>query len=143
MRMIANEKGFTLMETLVAVMVFVIGAAALTNMLLTTIKGNSLGRQETVAVMIAHDKLEELRSIEPSAFYTDVRLSAGAHTLGNVSSLRTAFSGAQFTASYVVSDVTTNGSLFYQNLKQVDVTVSWMRPSPHSVTIGSILVPNI
>lgn len=144
MEMISTQKGFTLIEVLVAVFVFIIGVAALTNILLTTINGNRLGNQETQASMIAHDKLEELRGISPSSFGTDPRLAPGPHPVGLVTSFGGMLTGAKYTLSYVVTNVpTTNGSLFYANPKNVDVTVIWNNPSPHSVTISSMLIPNI
>lgn len=143
-----NEKGFTLVELLVSMLIFAIGVAALTQTLLATVRGNNLGNRETIAVTIANAKMDELRGVDPSSFYTDTRLTAG--TKATVRVVPTLLGGTQTvtTGGYLLAYTVTNlpaasGSLFYQNAKQVDVRVDWADPASHSVTVSSVLVPNI
>jgi len=59
---ISANRGFTLIEVLVAVFlltVALLGTAALTT---TVIKGNSLSQRSTTATTLAKDKLEELKA---------------------------------------------------------------------------------
>lgn len=147
-----NDKGFTLVELLVSMLIFAIGVAALTQTLVSTVRGNNLGNKETIATNLANAKLDELRGVDPSAFYTDGRLTGSAaganHVVGRV--VPTLLGGTQvvttggYILSYIVTDLpAASGALFYTNAKQVDVTVVWADPASHSVVISSVLVPNI
>ena len=65
-----EEGGFTLIEVLIAVMVFAIGTLAIATMQGTAIRGNSMGRHSTEATTLAMTWLEDLASLP----YTDARL---------------------------------------------------------------------
>lgn len=165
MNTIHNEKGFTLVELLVSMLIFAIGVAALTQTLIATMRGNNLGNRETTAMTLAYHELEELRGVDPGGFDTDLRLNPATPTTIlhgptlNTGVVATAtqnvvpniFGGVTMVAapagyhiSYVVTNINTNnGALFYQTAKQVTVTVEWYDPQRHSVTISSVLTPNI
>lgn len=165
MKILNNEKGFTLVELLVSMLIFAIGAAALTQTLLATMKGNNLGNKETTAITLAYYELEELRSVDPGKFDTDARLnpatpttilhgptlSTGVVATATQNVVPSLFGGVSLIAapsgyhiSYTVSNITTgNGALFYNTAKQVTVTVTWQDPTVHRITISSVLTPNI
>ncbi len=142
-----KANGFTLVEVLVAIVIFIIGVAALTSMLITAIRGNTLARQESYAVSLAHDTLEDLRSISPSDYELDPRLDpqTNPHEY-TVNSLfeKLVGNGGGYRISYRVSDLTpATGNMFYRKIREVTVTVSWSSTAPHSVTVRSLVGPNI
>lgn len=63
----SNEKGFTLIEILIAITVFAIGILAVGEMQIMAIKGNYFANDLTKATTLAQDKIEELISL----FYAD------------------------------------------------------------------------
>ena len=60
---ILDEKGFSLIEILIAITVFAIGILAVGKMQITSIKGNSFANELTSATILAQDKTEELISL--------------------------------------------------------------------------------
>ena len=56
-----GEKGFTLVEVLVASGIFVFGMLAVLGMLITAMGGNAQGRQTTEATNLAAAKIEDLK----------------------------------------------------------------------------------
>ena len=62
-----NQKGFTLLEVLVALTIFAIGVLATATMQLTSIKGNSIARGQTEATTLAQSKIGELLILPYSA----------------------------------------------------------------------------
>jgi len=61
---IVNKKGFTLVELLIALVVFAIGILGVATMQTTSIKGNSKGRQISEASNIAADRIEMFLSLD-------------------------------------------------------------------------------
>jgi type IV pilus modification protein PilV len=57
-----TERGFTLLEILIAVSIFAIGVLAVASMQVSAIRGNRLGSEVTQATILAQDKLEELKN---------------------------------------------------------------------------------
>ena len=68
----SNEKGFTLMEVLIAVAIFSIGILGVAALQSGSIRGNTSARGVTDIAVIATDRLEMLRSLP----YNDPALSA-------------------------------------------------------------------
>lgn len=69
-RLFLNEKGFTLLEILIAITILSIGLLALAGMTVYVIRSNAVGNKITEATVQAQDKLEELRNLS----YTDAQL---------------------------------------------------------------------
>lgn len=65
-----DERGFTLVETMVAMVILIIGLVSLAELLAVSLRMQQLGRNETAAVRIAQDKLDWLETgnfdLEPS-----------------------------------------------------------------------------
>ena len=55
-----NERGFTLVEAIVAMVVCTIGLVAMAELLAVTLRLQQLGRNSTSAVRLAQDKVDEL-----------------------------------------------------------------------------------
>lgn len=56
----SNEKGFSLIEILIAITIFAIGILAVGKMQITAIKGNSFANDLTNATILAQDRMEKL-----------------------------------------------------------------------------------
>jgi len=95
------EKGFTLLEILIAISIFSIGVLAVASMQLSAIRGNRLGNEVTQATFLAQDKLEELKNSADIASAPDSNDQQGV-----------------FTRSWHITPATGDSHL-------VTVTVSW------------------
>ena len=58
-----NERGFTLVEAIVAMVVCTIGLVAMAELLAVTLRLQQLGRNSTSAVRLAQDKIDELTTM--------------------------------------------------------------------------------
>lgn len=59
----SDEKGFTLVESIVALLVLTIGLVSLAELLAVSLRLQVLGRNETEAVRLAQDKRDQLMSL--------------------------------------------------------------------------------
>jgi prepilin-type N-terminal cleavage/methylation domain-containing protein len=71
----SREKGFTLVEVMIAIAVLAFGILAVASMQTSSVHGNSLANRLTEGTSWAGDKMEELLTIPD----TDVALSNGTH----------------------------------------------------------------
>jgi len=58
-----NESGFTLVEVVVAMLVFTVGIVALAQLMAVTMQMQAHGRNQTSAVRLAQDRLDQLMSL--------------------------------------------------------------------------------
>jgi type II secretory pathway pseudopilin PulG len=58
-----NERGFTLVEAVVAMMVCTVGLVAMAELMAVTLRLQQLGRNSTSAVRLAQDKIDELTTM--------------------------------------------------------------------------------
>ncbi|MFA4910266.1 MAG: prepilin-type N-terminal cleavage/methylation domain-containing protein [Desulfobacteria bacterium] len=72
-KLFPNEKGFTLLEILIAITILSVGLLALAEMTVYVIRSNAAGNKITKATVLAEDKLEQLRKLD----YSDTKLSNG------------------------------------------------------------------
>ena len=70
-----NERGFTVIEVIVAMAVFTVGILAVASMQTKAMGGNYFASGVTESTTLAQDKLEELIALP----YDDAELSAGTH----------------------------------------------------------------
>jgi type IV pilus assembly protein PilV len=70
-----NSAGFTLIELVVAILVFALGIMGIMKMHSASVQSNNYSMQLTEAVNIAEDKMETLRGLS----FTSNTMSVGAH----------------------------------------------------------------
>jgi prepilin-type N-terminal cleavage/methylation domain-containing protein len=58
---IKNQKGFTLLEVMISVIILSVALLALAGLQIISIRGNSFGGTMTEAVTLARDKIEDLK----------------------------------------------------------------------------------
>lgn len=105
-----NQKGFTLLETLVAMVILLIGLLALAGLQTTVIQHNVGSKNLTSAVYLAEAKIAQLKNVGYSGVTT------GAFSEPNIN--EQGQSGGIFNRSWTVADYGTN-------MYQVTVTVAW------------------
>ena len=120
--MTGKEKGFTLVEVLIAVMVLAIAFLAMYQMQAMAVRGNETANQVTIATMLAQDKMEEIRNTN----YDDVtNLNFPTENYGMVPNF------PQFRREVAVTE---NG-----RVKTVRVTVLWKVVRTFRVSVDTLL----
>ena len=101
-----DEKGFTLVEILIAIVVLAIGVLAMGQMQIASIRGNSIANTLTEATTLAQDRMENLIGLS----YND--LTAGSHPGPN----------------NPIYNISWNITLDYpiNNTKEIRVIVTWL-----------------
>lgn len=133
-----GEKGFTLLEVLVSIILFAIGILGTMALEVLATRGAVIGSNNITANYLATSLANELETLP----VTDTRLSAGSHGYGYTSEACLACSncgslvdstGACGTTSltpvyrvnWTVTPVTTAGSNTTNNLLSIAITISW------------------
>jgi len=112
-----NNKGFSLIEVLVGLVILAIGLLAIAGMQITAIKGNYFSKSLTEATVLAQDKMEELKNLSYAS------LSTGTDTK--------TVSGTTFARQFTVVDTTST-------MKTINVTVQWTDRVNHSISLSTI-----
>jgi prepilin-type N-terminal cleavage/methylation domain-containing protein len=60
LKTISNERGFTLIEALIAMVILTIALVSLAELMAITLRMQMLGRNQTAALRLAQDKIDEL-----------------------------------------------------------------------------------
>ncbi|HEX8458313.1 MAG TPA: prepilin-type N-terminal cleavage/methylation domain-containing protein [Pyrinomonadaceae bacterium] len=71
----ANEKGFTLIETTIAMLVMLIVGLGASSLFLYAVRNNRGGAQRSLSMAIAQERIEDLRSVD----YENAKLDLGVH----------------------------------------------------------------
>jgi type II secretion system protein I len=112
-----EEKGFSLIEMLVALSILSVSLLAIGSMVFSVMQGTSLAKQTTAATALAQDKLEALKHGNP-----------GSLTSGN-DSLRAG--EVDYSRRWTVSAA--------GNLRTLTVTVSWSSRGPHQLSAATLV----
>ena len=122
--------GFTLLEVLIALLIFSIGLLGLASLQIVATKSNAFSNAMTVGITLTQDKTEELGNLA----YDDGDLSAGSHT--DSQNPITALGNIGFNRTWTVAEDATN------QLKTITVTVKWPDPAEtHTVAFTTVKTP--
>src|SRR6188508_3352533 len=77
-----NERGFTLVEAVIALLVLTIGLVAMAELMMVTLRLQQLGRNSTSAVRLAQDKVDQLTTMVD--FGANPQISCGGSLVANV-----------------------------------------------------------
>jgi type IV pilus assembly protein PilV len=121
-----TDKGFTLIEVLIAITVLTIGLLAVSTMQVSSIRGNAFAARQTEGTTIALDRLEKIMSLS----YDDADLAAGSHS-----------DPSPLSGYSVFWDVEDDSPL--NNTKRVNVTVRWTAHGVQKNVSAERIVPRI
>lgn len=123
-----SQQGFTFNEVLVAMSLVVVAVLGYFLSTLGVIRGNTSSDNYTVAVNLAHDKMEELKAL--AKLINEDRCPG----LGDRGIAAVVAVGGIFDRCWKVMD-----SPLGTNLKQIDVIVSWRDYENHEVTLSTLV----
>jgi len=124
-----GEKGFTLLEVIVAISILTFGLLSVASMQLTAIRGNYNASNITEATTVAQDRLEDLMGL----LYSDPLLDPG-----NDLSDPNPPSPSGYTITYDVSD--DNPMI---KTKLITVTVQWQDKGVQKQTVLTCVKPQV
>ena len=122
------ERGFTLIELMIALIVLSLGVLALGHLFPQGEQSQLKDRMIATANYYAQEQIENLQGVA----WSDPQLTDGTHPAVGSDSLGTY---RQWTRNYVVTTMAAP----LNNLKRVTVTVNWKFPSARSVTAVTYL----
>lgn len=115
MKVISNQRGFTLLELLIALVILAIGLLGLAGLHVSAMHGNVSGFKISTASAVAQQRIEELKALDPS----DAALSAGDHVDGSVT-----VQGVTYNRSYAIQD-----NMPITGTSTITLTVTWTEPA--------------
>jgi len=130
----SHNRGFTLIELVVAILIFSVGIMGIAKMQSMAIKGNALSMQLTEATTVTQNTIERLMNLPQNSN----SLGGSAPLSGTVTlSSPAVISGhTSYSPSWTVSEVGTTG------VRQVDLQVTWIEKAlTHSVSIAFVKGP--
>ena len=119
----SGEKGFSILEILIAVSVFAIGLLAVASLLITASRGNRVGNAYSTATILAQRQIETLKSVKRTDFEADPAkvfptLRVGVYADPNNPVNENGAPGGIFTRTWTIAANTPFS-------RQVNVTVAW------------------
>lgn len=123
-----GETGFTLNEVLVTMGLVVLGVLGHSVSTISVMRGNSTNTEYSVAVNLAQDKIEQLKSL------TTLDETDNCPASGDVGISATGLSGGIYNRCWEVA-----ASELGDKLKQINVTVSWRDHEDRSVHLTTLV----
>ncbi len=114
----SKEKGFTLIEVLVAVTVMAVGLTGIATMGVSTIKADIQSLGASVATALARERLDQLRILHR----TDTDWTLGSNHIETGLEADGSIGSGPYTRTWVVEEP---DAVNYPNFLRVEVTVSW------------------
>jgi type IV pilus assembly protein PilV len=111
---VSGEKGFSILEILIAISIFAIGLLAVASLLITASSGNRVGNAYSTATMLAQRQIETLKSADIAS----PTLVAGVYADLNNPINENGLNGGIFTRSWTIVGNTPLS-------RQISVTVAW------------------
>jgi prepilin-type N-terminal cleavage/methylation domain-containing protein len=127
-----RDDGFAMLEVMAAVTLFAVVATGLAATTIGTMKANNLSKQTTAATALIHDKMEQLRALDPSTGPAD--LQAGSHSDPLNPLTPTGQAAGGYTRTWTVTANTPK-----IGLAEIAVTVSWKSPAARSLTAATYI----
>jgi prepilin-type N-terminal cleavage/methylation domain-containing protein len=127
---LVGQRGFTLIETAIALVVLMVGALAMSSLFVYAIQNNVGGGDRALAMAVAQQQLEQIRSVE----FDDPSLNIGTTTRSPVTS-----GGRDYTVVKTITNET-NGDGSLKNLKRITITVTPHGAGPNWVRTSVVLV---
>ncbi|MCC6544615.1 MAG: prepilin-type N-terminal cleavage/methylation domain-containing protein [Nitrospirae bacterium] len=115
MKILSNQKGFSLLELLIALTVLAIGLLGLAGLHIAAIQGNVSGFKISTATAVAQERIEVLKALDGSA----AALTAGAHADDGNQVVQ----GITYNRSYTIQDNTP-----VSGTSTLTLTVTWVEP---------------
>ena len=134
-----KSAGFSLIEVLVAVVILSVGLIGTAKLQTAVIKSGSDSQARSEAITIAQSKLEEFKSFETLAAYSNIESSAAliaaAEDEGEVLDFSVAGTSATYSVDWSITENTAPDYL------AVTVTIAWndSMGSPQQVSLDSII----
>jgi type IV pilus assembly protein PilV len=136
-----NQKGFSLLEILIGLVILAIGILAIAGMQITSIRGNFFSDNIMQASILGQDRLEELKAITLNPVTATGIFNEGTFDDGFI-----AIRGTSFSRRYVVNiHPDTNLVKVVEGTpiqsRVIQVTVNWRDTSNHSVSFSTVKSP--
>jgi len=119
-----RQKGFTLLEVLIALAILSIGLLAINTMTVTVIKSNYKSRNFTTAVNLVQNKLDDLKISSYSSIIDGTETNLNAEGVGG---------GGIFNRTVTVTTSLT------PSYKTVEVKISWSDPDLREIAMKTII----
>jgi len=128
----ARKNGFTLIELVMAILVFSFGILGIAKLQMMAVQGNAFSMQLTEGICVAQNTIERLMDLSQTSTSLggEADLSAQPYQHAGPEQVQR---NMVFDTQWLVSQVGTTG------LRQVDVQVSWVdKDTPHAITLSFI-----
>jgi len=122
-----NQKGFSLLEILIGLVILAIGILAIAGMQITSMRGNFFSDNIMQASILGQDRLEQLKTLSTPP-------GPGTYVDGFIPPIR----GTSFSRVYNVS---AHPSPDLPDSIVIQVTVRWRDTSEHSVSFSTVKSP--
>lgn len=137
-RVSPNERGFTLIEAMIALLIIAFGLLALAGMQVMLSRNADVAKQRTEAMRLAQERMEVMRSYTGIASDPTVPLAwQDMETVSNdpANPIASTYSNTVFSRSWIVEGLPQDA------LRPVSVTVAWVDRAgePQSVTLTSVI----